>query len=112
DAGQGLYQRSFPMIDMPGRADDDGLHCEQYSRVRSGTPAQERHTAKLLCRNLRLIAVSAFVGQECPTHTLQAVPARIDSADDAAGCTWIQAPHGVGLSSRGGWRSGKDSSTP
>ena len=32
DSRQGLYERSFPMVDVAGRADDDGLHWEQYSR--------------------------------------------------------------------------------
>ena len=32
DAGKGLYQRGLSVIDVPGGADDDGLHPGQYSR--------------------------------------------------------------------------------
>jgi hypothetical protein len=31
NAGESLYQRGFSMIDVPGRADDYGLHRTQYS---------------------------------------------------------------------------------
>src|ERR1017187_7369307 len=31
NAGQGLYQRSFPVVDMAGGTYDDGFHREQYS---------------------------------------------------------------------------------
>ena len=30
DAGEGLDQRGLPVIDVPGGADDDGLHSGQY----------------------------------------------------------------------------------
>ena len=33
NAGQGFHQRRLPVIDMSGRADDDGLHLRQYRRL-------------------------------------------------------------------------------
>ena len=33
DAGKGLYQRGLAVVDVPGGADDDGLHSGQYSRA-------------------------------------------------------------------------------
>ena len=40
DAGEGLYQRGLSVVDVPGGADDDGLHSGQYSSaLQSVAPA-------------------------------------------------------------------------
>ena len=40
DAGKGLDQRGLAVIDVPGGADDDGLHSGQYSRYAARAPAR------------------------------------------------------------------------